>query len=90
MATIYKLVGYDRGSECLGERHGIPQHLVADAKRAAGVAPSDGELMDDRALTDQQAQEIARLINAPIDLLRREFFLEPYVAARPREGAHAS
>lgn len=79
MATVYRLVGYDRISAYLEERHDIPAAQVARAKRAAGITPSENELPGDWPLSDFQAQAIADLIKLAIDLKHREYFLEPYV-----------
>ncbi len=80
MATTYKLVGYDRASELLVEKLEIPAGLVARATEAAGIAAGE-ELMGDWPLTDGQAQTIAALIGQPLDLLHREYMLEPYAEA---------
>jgi len=78
MDTVYRLVGYDRTSEFLEERHDIPQSKAVAAKRAAGIALANDELMGDWPLSDAQARAIAALINSSIDLDDREYFLEPY------------
>lgn len=94
MATVYRLVGYDRTSEFLEEHHDIPARQVARAKRAAGIIPVEDELLGDWPLTDSQAQAVADLIGLAIDLARRDYFLEPYVtaegASRPPQEAHAA
>ena len=91
MATVYRLVGYDRTSEFLEERHDIPAGEVARAKRAAGITPVESELLGDWPLSDSQALAIAGLINLAIDPAHREYFLEPYVMAEgPSRHAHVA
>ncbi len=80
MATTYKLVGCDRASDLLVEKLEIPAGHVACPMEAAGIAGGE-ELMGDWPLTDGQAQAIAALIGQPIDLVHREYLLEPYVEA---------
>jgi hypothetical protein len=94
MNTVFRLVGYDRTSEFLGERHDIPARKVAAAKRAAGLPLTGDELMGDWPLNDHQAEEIAVLIDKPIDLASHEYFLEPYTvvteASRHAKALHAA
>jgi hypothetical protein len=79
MVTVYRLVGYDRTSEFLEERHDIPAGQVAPAKRTAGIGAAESELLGDWPLSDDQARAIAELIHLAIDLAHRDYFLEPYV-----------
>jgi len=81
MATALRLIGYDRASEFLAEQYDVPPGQAVAAKRAAGVAPAEGELMADWPLSDSKAREIASLINARINLKRCEYFLESYAVA---------
>jgi hypothetical protein len=90
MTLVYKLVGYDRETGKIADRHMIPAKHVAHAKRIARVDPRDPNAVWVSQLDAGQTKEIAGTIGAKIDLTHREYFLEPYSEAPlPRQRAHA-
>lgn len=90
MKLIYRLVGYDRATGRIVEKHSVPAKEVHYAKKVAGLDPSNPELIGDTPLTDSQAKDIAGVIHAQIDTVRHEYFLEPYSEmSLPRQREHA-
>jgi hypothetical protein len=78
MLLNWKLVGYDRDTEKLVEKHPIPPKFVDYAKGVARLKFNDPEAVADVPLDSGQARDIAGAIGASIDVSRREYFLEPY------------
>ena len=77
MARIYKLVGYDRQTELLAVEHVIPEALTERAKAIAEIWARP-EIVGDWPLSGDQASSIAAMIGVPLDLVRYDWFLEPY------------
>lgn len=90
MKVTFKLVGYDRETEDLVEKHVIPAKYLDFAKKVAGIHNDATALGGDTPLTPSQARDIAGTINVTIDVTRRDYFLEPYVEKAPvKHHAHA-
>ena len=82
MAIIYKLVGYDRESEALVLEYELPPRHVGHAKQIAGIAGKP-EIVGDWSLSPGQARQIGELVAAHPDLVRCDWFLEPYEVSAP-------
>jgi hypothetical protein len=82
--VVYDLVGYDRTTERMAEPHPIPASLVQAVKQIAGIGDRSDDQLGAWELTDGQVKDIAQILQAAPDLLRREFFLEPSAADTPR------
>lgn len=90
MKKNYRLVGYDRNTERMADRHLVPDQHVAYARRVAHF--SDDPLdIGDAPLNASEAKDIAGTIGVSIDTRTRDYFLElstvGTVAARKRERA---
>ena len=85
--VVYELVGFDRNTERMAERHSVPPSLVRAVKEIAGIADKSDDELGDQELTDGQVKEIARLIEVTPDLQRCDFFLAPSAADQARGQA---
>ena len=89
MKFVYRLVGYDRKTERLVEKHAIPAKWVRYAQGVARIRPNDPQAIADVPLDASQARDIAGTIGISVDADNREYFLEPYVEkASARQRAH--
>ncbi len=77
MSIIHRMTGYDKRTERLASEYDVPSHLVDKARGIAKVAEvSDG--FGSYPLDAAQAQAIALLADATIDVDRYDWFLEPF------------
>lgn len=77
--VVYRLVGYDKRTETLAVAFDVPRSDVAQAKAIVGLNSDHDAQLGDLELPTAQSHEIARLIRAPLDTERHDYFLEPYV-----------
>jgi hypothetical protein len=77
MTIAHKLVGYDRKTESVGAEYDVPAQKFDLVRRIAGVHPDDRDAIGNYPLDGPAAEEIAKLIGAPLDTRRMDFFLEP-------------
>lgn len=82
--VVYELVGFDRNTERMAERHLVPPSLVCAVKEIAGIADKSDYELGDWELTNGQVREITGLIAATPDLQRCDFFLTPSAADQAR------
>lgn len=89
MKLTYRLVGYDRKTERLVEKHAIPAKWVQYAQGVARIRPNDPDAIGDVPLDSGQARDIAGTIGVAVDVANRDYFLEPYAEkASVRQRAH--
>jgi hypothetical protein len=86
--VVYELVGYDRKTERMAERHPVPQSLIRTVKQIAGVGDRHDDELGDWELTKGQAQEIGEFIRAKPDVVRCDFFLTPSADDKSIRQAH--
>ena len=76
--AIHRLTGYDRTTELLSVEHEVPTEHLARVKKLAGVGPDDPDAIGSYPLDREQAERIAHLLGAKIDLDSCDFFHEPF------------
>ena len=81
------LSGYDRDTEFLVTLDIVPAYRLAAVSRIAAVPSSDPDLLGVYPLTDAQAERIAVLAGADLDLERYEYCLEA-IARDARSPVH--
>jgi hypothetical protein len=81
LTLIYKLVGFDSDAEYLALSFDNPGEKTRKAKIVAGIADNRA-IVGDWALSRDQAEAIAELIGAEIDVANYDWALEPYPASR--------
>jgi hypothetical protein len=86
-SVVYELVGYDRKTERMAERHPVPQPLVRTVKQIAGIGDRRDDQLGDWELSAEQVQEIGKFIEANPDVERCDFFLAP--SAADKSSRHA-
>lgn len=77
MTIAHKIVAYDRLTELVASEHDVPAQKFDIVRQVAGVAPSDPEAIGNYRLSPPAAEEIGRIIGAPADTKRFDFYLEP-------------
>jgi hypothetical protein len=77
MGIVYRLVGYDKETERKTGEFALPDEKLAAVKEMAGFKPTDDGL-GDYPLNDDQARDIARLLNLKIDCDAYTYYVEPY------------
>jgi len=79
MTIVYRLVSYDKRTERKAGELAIPGENLAAIREIAGIQPTDDGL-GDYPLNDDQANNIARLLNTKIDCGALTYYVEPYDA----------
>jgi hypothetical protein len=77
MAIVYRLVSYDKETERKTGEFALPDEKLAVVKEIAGFRPTD-DGVGDYPLNDDQAHDIARLLNLKIDCDACTYYVEPY------------
>jgi hypothetical protein len=83
MTLVYKLVGFDRDTEALVRGYDIPAEKILRARAIAGIGDKPA-IIADWPLSRAQAETIAELIGAELDVNNYDWALEPYT--RPHRG----
>ena len=79
MSVVYRLIGYNHGTDRMAIRFDVPGSVVDRAKQIAGIHEKDDTQVGDWELTPVQAGEIAALMKVQVASFDYAFFLEPYV-----------
>lgn len=79
MSITHRLVGYDCWTERVIAEHDVPDDLLPTAKRIAHVPADDPDAAMCYALADDDARELAGLLQAKIER-DCDYFLEGFAA----------
>ena len=82
MRTVYRLVGFDNAYEQVVFSRVVPNRLVNFARKVAHFT-DDPEHVGDAHLTREEAKDIARAMDVPIEVSMREWFLMPSIERAP-------
>ncbi len=77
MKIVYRLVSYDKQTERKTGEFVIPDKKLAAIREIAGISPSDDGL-GDYPLSDDQANDVARLLKMRVDGDAFTYYVEPY------------
>ena len=77
MTIVYRLVSYDKQTERKRGEFAIPAADLAAVREVAGILATDDGL-GDYPLNDDQANDVARLLNMEIDCDALAYYVEPY------------
>ena len=77
MTIVYHLVSYDKETERKRGEFAISDDKLALVREIAEILPTDDGL-GDYPLNDDQAGDIARLLNMKIDCDAFTYYVEPY------------
>jgi hypothetical protein len=77
MRVMFEIVGYDRATGRPTVSLDVPERRITRVKKIAGIATSDDGL-GSYPLTERQVREIAAVLECPIDMTGRDFYVEPY------------
>jgi hypothetical protein len=77
MTVMHHLVGYDRATEHVTVEHNIPAERFAIVRGVVAIAPTDPDAVGCYPVDPPTAEEIGKIIGAPIDAKRLDYVLEP-------------